>query len=156
MPPYWSLGFQLCRYGYDHIDVLRTTVDRMIAAEIPYDVQYGDIDIMRERLDFTVSNQNFPGLNEYVKELKTKGIKFVTILDPGISTGEPVGTYKPFDLGQEWDIWVKRPDGTPAQGQVWPDAPVYYPDFSKNVTREWWILLMKEFHEVIKYFFQFK
>ncbi len=34
--PYWSLGFQLCRYGYNHIDVVKDTVARMDAYQIPY------------------------------------------------------------------------------------------------------------------------
>jgi hypothetical protein len=44
------------------------------------DVQYGDIDIMEKELDFTVSSDRFGGLPAYVKELKTRGIKFATIL----------------------------------------------------------------------------
>ena len=44
------------------------------------DVQYGDIDIMERELDFTYDKVNFAGLPEYIKELKEKGIKFITIL----------------------------------------------------------------------------
>ena len=36
MPPFWALGFQLCRYGYGSLDNLRTVVDRMLATEMPY------------------------------------------------------------------------------------------------------------------------
>jgi len=38
--------------------------------------------LWRDSLDFTISDENFPGLAEYVKELKTTGIKFMTILGP--------------------------------------------------------------------------
>lgn len=34
--PYWSLGFQLCRYGYGTIDVVKETVARMDSYQIPY------------------------------------------------------------------------------------------------------------------------
>ena len=34
-PPYWSLGFQLCRYGYNNLTNLKAAVDRTIAAKIP-------------------------------------------------------------------------------------------------------------------------
>lgn len=44
------------------------------------DVQYGDIDIMDRRLDFTYDPVRFAGLPEYVEELKERGIKFMTIL----------------------------------------------------------------------------
>ena len=82
-------------------------MDRTAAHNIPQDAQWGDIDIMDRRLDFTVDSKNFSGLATYVDHLKTRGVKFVTILDPCISTGEPQCTYKPFDLGQELGVWVR-------------------------------------------------
>ena len=36
MPPYWSLGFQLCRYGYNHIDNMKAAVKRTADAGIPH------------------------------------------------------------------------------------------------------------------------
>ena len=35
MPPYWSLGFQLCRYGYGSLAKVQETVNRMDAYDIP-------------------------------------------------------------------------------------------------------------------------
>ncbi|XP_065279866.1 sucrase-isomaltase, intestinal-like [Emys orbicularis] len=35
-PSYWSLGFQLSRYGYGSLDVVKKTVDRMRQYGIPY------------------------------------------------------------------------------------------------------------------------
>ncbi|ODM96356.1 Maltase-glucoamylase, intestinal [Orchesella cincta] len=149
MPPYWGLGFQLCRFGYDSLENMKRTVERNAMYGIPQDVQYGDIDIMHKNLDFTYSRERFEGLPDYIRELKTKGVKFVTIVDPAISTGEE--GYRAFDLGNELDVWVKRPDGNPVVGQVWPEDPVYFPDFSKNSTREYWITLLKEFHDLLEY-----
>lgn len=70
------------------------------------------IDIMHMELDFTVSEDRFGGLPAYVQELKAKGIKFVTILDPFISIIEGPD-YRPFTLGEQMDVWVKKADGTP-------------------------------------------
>jgi alpha-glucosidase (family GH31 glycosyl hydrolase) len=36
MVPYWSLGFQLCRWGYDSLDNMKAAVDRTRAAQIPH------------------------------------------------------------------------------------------------------------------------
>lgn len=36
MPPYWSLGFQLSRWGYNSIDVLKKTVERLRQYDIPH------------------------------------------------------------------------------------------------------------------------
>ncbi|ESP05179.1 hypothetical protein LOTGIDRAFT_66896, partial [Lottia gigantea] len=54
MPPYWSLGFQLCRYGYNHIDNIKLAVENTKKHNIPLDIQYADIDHMDERMDFTI------------------------------------------------------------------------------------------------------
>ena len=55
MPPYWSLGFHLCRYGYNSLENMQAAVDRTTQYGIPHDAQWGDIDIMDRELDFTVS-----------------------------------------------------------------------------------------------------
>ncbi|ODM92559.1 Maltase-glucoamylase, intestinal, partial [Orchesella cincta] len=151
MPPYWALGFQLCRVGYTTIDRMQAAVNRTAFYGIPQDVQYGDIDIMHKSLDFTYSRENFPGLPDYVRELKRNGIKFVTILDPCISSGEDPEEYRPLKLGDEMDVWVKKADGSPALGKVWPEYPCYFPDYSRNSTKEWWKILIKEFHDLLEY-----
>jgi alpha-glucosidase (family GH31 glycosyl hydrolase) len=35
MPPYWSLGFQLCRYGYQDLDEVKGVVSDMKKYDIP-------------------------------------------------------------------------------------------------------------------------
>jgi len=35
LPPYWSLGFQLCRWGYGSLDTVKDTVQRMDDYGIP-------------------------------------------------------------------------------------------------------------------------
>ena len=45
-----------------------------------------------------------------------KGQKFVAILDPGMATGEPVGTYPSFEEGDELDVWVLDKAGNPLKG----------------------------------------
>jgi len=35
LPPYWSLGFQLCRYGYGSLQTVQDTVSRMDNYDIP-------------------------------------------------------------------------------------------------------------------------
>lgn len=36
MVPYWALGFQLCRYGYQNDSEIASLYDEMVAARVPY------------------------------------------------------------------------------------------------------------------------
>lgn len=40
MPPFWSLGFHLSRYGYQNLTNLEKTYRRTKEAGIPFDVQW--------------------------------------------------------------------------------------------------------------------
>ena len=44
------------------------------------DIQYGDIDYMEEKRDFTIDPINFADLPEYVDQLREEGTRFVIIL----------------------------------------------------------------------------
>lgn len=41
MPPYWALGFQLCRYGYNTLENMKAAMQRTLDARIPLDVMLG-------------------------------------------------------------------------------------------------------------------
>lgn len=81
IPAYWSLGFNLCRWSYNSVQNMRATIDRLAAAGIPQDVQFGDLDIMYDWLTFTYDENNtyndYAELPEFIRELKAKGIHFI-------------------------------------------------------------------------------
>jgi alpha-glucosidase (family GH31 glycosyl hydrolase) len=128
MPPYWALGFQLCRYGYETLGNMKAAMQRTLDANIPLDAMYGDIDYFRNQLDFTWDPVRFNGLPEYIDWLHTQGMKFITILDPAIDSEEV--NYNVFQEGQKDDIWIKWPENINIQfnetksrnmiGYVWP------------------------------------
>ena len=43
LPPYWALGFHLCRWGYGSAAATRKVVEDMRASAIPHDVQWNDV-----------------------------------------------------------------------------------------------------------------
>ncbi|NXJ72579.1 MGA protein, partial [Rostratula benghalensis] len=156
MPPYWALGFQLCRYGYENDAEIAKLVEDMKTARIPYDVQYADIDYMERQLDFTI-NPRFSGLPALIDKMHGEGMRFVLILDPAISGNET--DYPAFTRGVEKDVFIKWPNSTDIMfAKVWPDLPnvtvndsldwdtqvklyrahVAFPDFFRNSTTEWW------------------
>ncbi|XP_066489729.1 sucrase-isomaltase, intestinal-like [Tiliqua scincoides] len=151
-PPYWSLGYQLSRWGYPNIDVVKQTVTRMEEYGIPQDVQYGDIDYMNHHLDFTYDKENYAGLPEYIQDLKKQGLHYVIILDPFLSKDEAQGTYRPYELGEQLGIWVNNSDGiTPAIGKALPPGYSVYPDYLNPKTADWWTQMCVEFQNVLPY-----
>ncbi|XP_003791606.1 maltase-glucoamylase, intestinal [Otolemur garnettii] len=165
MVPYWALGFQLCRYGYKNDSEIASLYDDMVAAQIPYDVQYSDIDYMERQLDFTLS-PNFSGFPALINRMKADGMRVILILDPAIS-GNETQPYPAFLRGVEDDVFIRYPDdGGIVWGKVWPDYPgvvinasldwdsqleqyrayVAFPDFFRNSTVKWWKREMEELY----------
>nr|XP_060635574.1 sucrase-isomaltase, intestinal-like [Anolis sagrei ordinatus] len=152
LPPYWSLGYQLSRWGYPSIDVVKQTVKRMEQYGIPHDVQYADIDYMDNNLDFTYDKDNYAGLPEYIQELKKDGLHYIIILDPFLSKDQSRGSYQPYELGQQLGLWVNNSDGvTAAVGKALPPGESVYPDYLNPQTADWWTYMCAEFHNVLPY-----
>ncbi|XP_029818190.1 sucrase-isomaltase, intestinal [Manacus vitellinus] len=156
MPAYWSLGFQLCRYGYRNDSEVSQVVEEMKAADIPHDVQYVDIDYMERQLDFTLGTR-FAGLPALINRIKADGMRFIIILDPTISGNET--NYPTFNRGVDNDVFMKRPNSDEIiYSKVWPFLPnvvvneslpeqtqialygahVAFPDFFRPSAAEWW------------------
>ena len=70
LPPYYALGFQLSRYGYNTLDTMKAAIDRTVNAGIPFDIQHGDIDHFERQKDFTYDKVKFNGLPAYVGNYK--------------------------------------------------------------------------------------
>ncbi|XP_054985594.1 maltase-glucoamylase [Sorex araneus] len=165
MVPYWSLGFQLCRYGYQNDKEIANLYREMKDAKIPYDVQYSDIDYMERQLDFTLS-PNFTGFPQLIDIMKKEGMRIILILDPAIS-GNETQPYPAYEQGIKDDVFIKDPsDGSIVWGKVWPDLPgvvinssldwetqvklyrahAAFPDFFRTSTIKWWKNELKELH----------
>ncbi|ESP05177.1 hypothetical protein LOTGIDRAFT_102400, partial [Lottia gigantea] len=156
MPPYWSLGFQLCRYGYDSLDNLKAAVDRTKAGDIPHDVQYADIDHYDNNKIFTVDQEKFGGLSEYFSQLRAEGMSTIIILDPCIVSNET--NYQPYDDIRQisgsimWPDNFNIPDGSADTdkamfGYVWPQGKVVFPDYFKTETSKLWKKWIKDYHK---------
>ncbi|XP_064343868.1 probable maltase-glucoamylase 2 [Camelus dromedarius] len=146
LPPYWSLGFQLSRRNYGGIDGLKKVVDRNRAAEIPYDVQYSDIDYMDGKKDFTIDKVAYPGLSDFAEELHKYGLKYVIIMNPGILNNSD---YQPYMKGREKKVWILGNKGA-VVGQGYPGWTVF-PDFSNPDCTEWWGEQLSEFHKTLEF-----
>ncbi|KAM9856764.1 lysosomal alpha-glucosidase [Aulostomus maculatus] len=150
MPIYWALGYHLCRWGFNSSDSTWEVVKSMRNYGIPQDVQWNDIDYMDRFLDFTFDPTNFATLPDVVKDLHAHYQRYVMILDPGISSTQPEGSYWPYDEGLKRGVFIKDANGNTLIGKVWPGLTAY-PDFSDNVTHEWWYENLKNFYEKVPF-----
>ncbi|KAK5599029.1 hypothetical protein CRENBAI_026830 [Crenichthys baileyi] len=150
MPIYWALGYHLCRWGYKTSNATWEVVKNMRNNGIPQDVQWNDIDYMDQAKDFTFDPANFNTLPDLVRDLHAHNQTYVMILDPGISSTQPEGSYWPFDEGLKRGVFIKDAEGKTLIGKVWP-GPTAFPDFSNEVTHEWWYENLKRFHEKVPF-----
>lgn len=167
IPPYWSLGFHLCRYGYGSSAATRAAWQRTIDAGIPFvstfltfwtflnlifqDVQWNDIDYMITQNDFTVDPNRYGDLPQLVSDIHAAGMHYVPILDPGVSASEPRGSYPPFDDGLSMDVLTKDKDGNVFIGQTWNPVSTAYPDFTHPRAVEYWQKQFEELYQKIKF-----
>uniref|UniRef100_A0A8C9ET01 P-type domain-containing protein n=1 Tax=Pavo cristatus TaxID=9049 RepID=A0A8C9ET01_PAVCR len=145
MPPLWALGFHLCRWGYGSSNETWQTARAMRNFQIPQDAQWNDIDYMDGYRDFTFDPQKFASLPSLVEDLHKHGQHYVMILDPGISSTSPHGSYWPFDEGLRRGLFLNTTQGQPLIGQVWPGYTAF-PDFSNMDTHRWWLENLQRFH----------
>ncbi|CAG2059891.1 unnamed protein product [Timema podura] len=142
MPPFWGLGFHLCRYGYKTLTETKEVWNRTRAAGIPLvsgesclvlviDVQWNDLDYMANNSDFTYNQ--------------------TTYADPGISAAEPRGTYPPYDEGLKLGIFVKNSSGQPFIGKVWNPVDTVWPDFTHPKTVDYWLDQLKSMHDKFQF-----
>lgn len=120
-------------------------------ADFPLDVQWTDIDTMASHLDFTYDTNAFHGLPDFVRSLQANGMHYVNIIDPGISSTQPAGSYSPYDEGLKRKIFITKFNSTePLIGQVWPGATAF-PDFTHPESAEWWTNAAGAYHEVVPF-----
>ena len=134
LPPLWSLGYHQCRWGYHNAEIVRQVVAGFQAHDMPLQVIHLDIDYMDGFRVFTVDKTRFPDLGDLSRELDTKGVRLVTIIDPGVKQ-DP--TYDVYSQGIDKQAFINLQKGKPLSGLVWP-AWSRYPDFTKPEVRHWW------------------
>ncbi|NXD73316.1 MGA protein, partial [Eolophus roseicapillus] len=158
MPPYWSLGFQLCRYGYTNDSEIAQLVEDMKAARIPY-VSWDGTSIA------SLSNLCHYFTTLIVKNFFLKSSLNLPFLDPTISGNET--NYPTFSRGVQDDVFIKWPNTNDIiYSKVWPFLPdvevneslpeetqiqlygahTAFPDFLRNSTAEWWKREILEFY----------
>lgn len=134
LPQRWTLGFQQSRWGYESAKDIRYVADNYRERKIPLDVIHFDIDYMKGFRVFTWDDENYGAPGELFEELKEKGIKAVTIIDPGTKKDPE---YFVDREGVQKDFFAKDKDGEIYVNSVWPGES-HFPDFGRKEVRKWW------------------
>jgi len=134
MPPYWSLGYQQCRWSYFPESQVLSIAQQFRDKLIPCDVIYLDIDYMDGYKIFTWNKERFPQPKEMITKLNNMGFHLVTIVDPGIKIEKG---YFAYEDGIRNNYFAKYPSGENYTGSVWPGR-CHFPDFTQEKVRSWW------------------
>lgn len=134
LPQRWSLGYHQSRFGYETLQDVEEVTDNFIRYDIPCDVIHFDIDYMEQFRVFTWNEEAFGTPESLTSMLKEKGMRAVTIMDPGVKQKEGYHTY---DDGVEKNIFLKNPDGSIYTNRVWSGTTVF-PDFGRKDVHDWW------------------
>lgn len=133
MPPIWALGNQQSRWSYFPEARVREIADGFRKRKLPLDVLYLDIDYMDGYRVFTWDRKRFPDPPKLIGDLAKQGIKTVLMIDPGIKV-DPA--YAAYAEGRRQGVFVKNPEGTELNRNVWPQASAF-PDFTDPRARKW-------------------
>jgi len=133
LPPKWAFGYIQSRWGYESDPELRQVVKEHRDRHIPLDGVCMDIDYMDDYKDFTWDEKKFPDLKKFNQDMRDEHIRLIPIIDAGV---KQLKGYDTCDEGLEKGYFVKKADGKPFVGAVWPGRS-YFPDFLREDVRVW-------------------
>lgn len=136
MLPRWALGHQQSRWSYYPEHAVESLVARYRAEDLPLDAVHLDIHYMDDYRVFTFNRNRFPEPAKFIQRMHDRGVKIVTIIDPGVKF-QPQGGYSVYDDGVAKDVFLKYRDGRPMVGKVWPGEAVFV-DYTMEKARQWW------------------
>lgn len=140
VPPFWSLGFHQCRWGYKNVSYLEDVLKNYEQNDIPLDTIWSDIDYMIDYEDFTIDESRFP-LDRMAAI--TANYHYIPIIDAGIKA---VGAS--YDEGIKRNVFVKNANGSNYIGKVWPGATAFVDFFHPNASNYWSDMLNKLYSKV--------
>ena len=151
LPPFWSLGFHLCRYGYGTLENTEKTFQRNIKAGIPIEVQWNDIDFMDKHNNFVPNSKTFANLSQFIDRLHRQNRRYIPMIDVGIGVSKTRGSYLPYDDGLMYDVFIKNSSEGILFGKVWNDDGTVFPDFTHPNATRYWTKQFARFHKIVPF-----
>jgi alpha-glucosidase len=138
LPPLWALGNQQSRWSYYPETMVEEVVNEYRRRDLPLDVVHLDIDYMHGYRVFTFDKERFPDPKGLSDKLGRRGVKLVTIVDPGVKQPQDKNErYHAYDQGVEKNFFQHRRNGDLFVPRVWPGESVFV-DYTMPEARRWW------------------
>ena len=134
LPQRWTLGYQQSRWGYKCAEDIREIAEKFRALDIPCDAIHFDIDYMDGYRVFTWNEKEYGKPGDLIEEIRQKGFKTVTIIDPGTKKDPD---YFMCQEGEKYGYFATDAKGEIYVNEVWP-GEANYPDFGRKEVRDWW------------------
>lgn len=133
MPKRFTLGYHQSRWSYSTKDEVIKLVDNFKKYDIPLECVHLDIDYMDGYRVFTVNDERFSDFKNFTEEMKNKGVKLVTIIDPGVKVDSNYDVYNYIVKNK----LVATENNEVYVNSVWPGESVY-PSFIDPKLRTYW------------------
>ncbi|VDM38593.1 unnamed protein product [Toxocara canis] len=122
LPPYWALGFQLGREGFNNVQSIQNLVSATQTNGIPLDAIFVSNAFADNYQDFTVSKE-WSNFSTFVEDLHRQQLHVIITLDPAITANSEA---------------LKRALTQIMLGVLEPNDHVAYADFFASKTGDWW------------------
>uniref|UniRef100_A0A7S3KG97 Alpha-glucosidase n=1 Tax=Euplotes crassus TaxID=5936 RepID=A0A7S3KG97_EUPCR len=148
LPPRWAFGWHQSRFGYNTTDVLREVHQGYVDDELPLDGLWSSVDVLKDFRSFTVDEENFEGIKEFINEIKEKGTRYVPIIQSGISAGNSDAYFD----GIKNDVFMMAPgdQSNPIIGRS-TAGDVVFVDFMYHGAPNYWAEQMKKLNEKLPF-----
>lgn len=115
----WAFGWQQCKFGWVTDTHWKWVVEQYEKFKIPLDTMWADIDYMDNYKIFTISQDTYSHLPEYVDEIRKKNMTFVPIMDVAVPNLRNTNYYA-LERGLEMDVFIKQAlSDAPLTAGVW-------------------------------------
>ena len=149
LPPYWAIGSHQSRYGFNNFTHFKETYENYYKNNISLDTMWVDIDSMNNYQIFTVNENNFKELPDFIQKIQTEDHShFIPIIDIGVGDNN---NDKFSVLGKKLDCFIKS-NYTKKNLiiNVWP-GDTLIPDFLNPNTTFFWQYGLKTYRDIIHY-----
>ena len=149
LPPYWAIGSHQSRYGFNNFTHFKETYENYYKNNISLDTMWVDIDSMNNYQIFTVNENNFKELPDFIQKIQTEDHShFIPIIDIGVGDNN---NDKFSVLGKKLDCFIKSNyTKNNLIINVWP-GDTLIPDFLNPNTTFFWQYGLKAYRDIIHY-----